>query len=82
MTVNIQKWGNSQGIRLPKLLLDSVGWSETDRLSITEDNGRIIIEKLKSDTRKNIRELFEDYDGGACSAEETDWGESEGKEIW
>lgn len=81
MTISIQKWGNSQGIRLPKLLLDSMGWSETEKLNVTEDNGRIIIEKAAAETRKNIKELFEDYDGG-YTPEEIDWGTAEGNEIW
>ena len=81
MTISIQKWGNSQGIRLPKLLLDSMGWSETEKLNVTEDNGRIIIEKAAAETRKNIKELFEDYDGD-YTPEEIDWGTAEGNEIW
>lgn len=81
MTISIQKWGNSQGIRLPKLLLDSMGWSETEKLNVTEDNGRIIIEKAAAGTRKNIKELFEDYDGDYMP-EEIDWGTAEGNEIW
>ena len=36
--VTLQKWGNSQGIRLPKILLDELGWSENDELSISKDD--------------------------------------------
>ena len=32
MTTTIQKWGNSQGIRIPKILLDTVKWNENEEL--------------------------------------------------
>ena len=32
MYATIQKWGNSQGLRLPKALLDSIGLRENDRV--------------------------------------------------
>ena len=32
MTTTIQKWGNSQGIRIPKILLDSVQWTENEQM--------------------------------------------------
>ena len=28
MTTTIQKWENSQGIRIPKTILDTVKWTE------------------------------------------------------
>ena len=45
--ITLQKWGNSQGIRLPKFLLDELGWSENDELSISKDDDKIIIKKQK-----------------------------------
>lgn len=79
MTTTIQKWGNSQGIRIPKYMLDAVKWSDNECLDIIVDKDRIIIEK--AERRKNIKELFEDYDGKYEPAE-IDWGEPVGKEIW
>ena len=60
MTTTIQKWGNSQGIRIPKIILDTVNWSEGEQIMIVVDNGKLIIEKAKN-KRKNIKELFADY---------------------
>ncbi len=34
MTTNIQKWGNSQGIRLPKHLLEAIKWHENEEVEI------------------------------------------------
>ena len=61
MTTTIQKWGNSQGIRIPRALLDSVEWSENEQIVIVVDKGKIILEKANQHKRKNIKELFESY---------------------
>ena len=62
MTTMIQKWGNSQGVRIPKVILDSVNWSENEKIVIIVDNGKLVIEKAKEEhKRKNIKELFKDY---------------------
>ena len=42
MTVKLQKWGNSQGIRIPKHMLDDLAWSETETVDISIDDGKII----------------------------------------
>lgn len=41
----LQKWGNSQGIRLPKQLLDALKWQAREQLSIKAVDGKIVIEK-------------------------------------
>ena len=79
MTTKIQKWGNSQGIRLPKYLLDAVHWSDEDRLEVRVENNKLIIEK--EEPRKNIRELFAGFEGG-YERTDIDWGEPAGEEVW
>lgn len=80
MPTMIQKWGNSQGVRIPKILLDTVKWKENEQIVIVVDNDKLIIEKAKN-KRKNIKELFADYKG-EYEPTEIDWGNPEGKEIW
>ncbi len=79
MVTTIQKWGNSQGVRIPKYLLDAVKWSDDEQLVLSADKDRIIIEK--AEPRKNIMELFADFDGEYVPVE-VDWGEPAGEEIW
>lgn len=81
MTTKIQKWGNSQGIRLPKHLLDLLKWSEDEQIQVSAQDGRIIIERAEPERRRKIGELFEGYDG-EYTAEEIDWGKPEGNEVW
>lgn len=79
MTVAIRKWGNSQGIRIPKDLLDTLKWEENEQITIVVEGGKLIMEKEKH--RKNIKELFEEFDG-EYEQVEMDWGETVGDEIW
>ncbi len=81
MTTTIQKWGNSQGIRIPRILLEEVKWSENEPIEIKIEDNKIVIEKAQKTERKNIKELFKDYKG-EYEPSEIDWGEPEGKEVW
>lgn len=79
MTTSIQKWGNSQGVRIPKFLLEAVQWRENERLVMSAEKDKIII--MKAEKRKNIKELFADYQEDYKSVE-IDWGEPAGEEVW
>ena len=79
MTITIQKWGNRQGVRIPKKILDTVKWTEGEQIIIIVDNGKLIMEKAK-EKRKNIKELFADYQG-IYEPIDVDWGNPEGNEI-
>ena len=80
MTTTIQKWGNSQGIRLPKVLLDTVHWSENEEIEIIAKGDEIVIKKA-APQRKTIEELFEGYDE-EYEHIDMDWGNPVGNEIW
>lgn len=79
MVTTIQKWGNSQGIRIPKFLLDAVNWSENEEIEVRAEEDKIIIQKTEK--RKNIMELFNDCEE-TYERVEVDWGETTGDEIW
>ncbi|MCD8238272.1 MAG: AbrB/MazE/SpoVT family DNA-binding domain-containing protein [Clostridiales bacterium] len=79
MVTSIQKWGNSQGIRIPKAMLDSLKWSPNTEITLTAEEDKIIIRK--SNSRKTIKELFEGYEGN-YEPTQIDWGKPVGNEIW
>lgn len=82
MKTLIRKWGNSQGVRIPKYLLDAVKLTANDEIVIRAENDTLIIEKAApTQPRKTIKELFADYNG-EYTPEEIDWGEKAGKEAW
>lgn len=80
MVTNIQNWGNSQGIRIPKSIMNELKLSNGQSVELIIEGERLIIRKATND-RKTINELFENYNGDyKCS--EVDWGESVGNEVW
>ena len=44
MSVTIQKWGNSQGIRIPKAIVEELRWRENESLAMRAQDGKLIIE--------------------------------------
>ena len=82
MIAKIQKWGNSQGLRLAKNLLADARLDVGDEVDISIKDGMMIIAPAKRIRgRHNLRDLVaripETYQSG-----EVDWGEPVGKEAW
>ena len=82
MLSKIQKWGNSQGLRFTKALLQEVQLNVGDEVSVSVENGRIIVEPAtkvrgKYDLKELVLRIPQDY-----QAEELDWGKPVGKEEW
>jgi antitoxin MazE len=80
MYTTIQKWGNSQAVRLPKGLLEDAAMRENDRVEIKVENGCIIISRINK-KHKTIEERLADYNGDYRSTE-WDTGNPRGKEVW
>ena len=59
MHTKIQKWGNSQGLRFPKHVLEEAQIDIGDVLNVFVRDGKIIIEPLNHIKNKyNIKELI------------------------
>lgn len=80
-TTAIQKWGNSQGIRLTKQILTALNWGINDKVKLTTEDNKLIIEPVHARKHQTIDELFANYDGNYMP-DEVDWGQPVGKEIW
>ncbi len=89
METTIKKWGNSQGIRLSKPLLEQLGFVENQRvyLSVSEDS--IIIKKSTKNAHKTLQERLESFYGKPIaqietieSLDEAGRGKAMGEEIW
>ena len=81
MQATIQKWGNSQGIRIPKAFLEALGMMENHRVELKCVDDTIVITKVKEKKELTLEDIFKDYDGKYV-AEEFDWGSPVGKEVW
>jgi len=49
MTAKISKWGNSQGLRVPKDIMESLQLHIGDNVNITIVDGKAIIEPIRQD---------------------------------
>ena len=82
MNVTIQKWGNSQAVRIPKYIVDAVGLHENDAMTMYVDSeNRIIIERPKTKKHITLAERLQNY-SGTYDGEELDSGEPLGSEVF
>ena len=82
MLAKIQKWGNSQGLRLAKTLLEDAQICVGDEVDITVNEGVIIVAPVKRQRgRHSLKELV-DRIPQSYESVEFDWGKAAGKEVW
>jgi len=79
MEARLQKWGNSDGIRIPSNILKSLNLKTNDRVELIQEEDKIIISKSK--TKISLAEKIKVYQGENLS-KDFEWDEARGKEIW
>lgn len=80
MEAKLQKWGNSDGLRIPSSFLKALNLKTNDIVEIKQEDDRIII--TKSEKRKiSLEERFKKYNGKNLSKDFI-WDEPRGNEIW
>ena len=82
MLSKVQPWGNSQGIRIPKSLLNDSQIKVGEEVDLSIQEGRIIIEPLRKvhgryDIKELVAKMPKDY-----KPKEEDWGKPIGQEVW
>ncbi len=82
MHTKIQKWGNSQGLRLAKNVLEDARLGVGDKVDVVVRDGVIVIAPIrKIRGRYRIEDLVAQISEG-YHASELNWGEPVGKEAW
>jgi antitoxin MazE len=87
MKTTLQKWGNSQGVRIPKSIIDTLGIHVgcEVKLEVSEDQSKITISPTVDTRPVRGRHRIEDL-LATSSAEafegEVDWGSPQGQEAW
>jgi len=87
MHTTVVKWGNSQGIRLPKAFLQNMQINENDPVDVMLEDEKIVIKKIIKTEHKTIKQRLMDYYGEnyekhASPQKEIDWGKPAGNEVW
>ncbi len=83
MEAKLQKWGNSDGIRIPSSFLKSLNLKTNDIVELAQEKDKIIISKPKKrhltlEERFAMFERLSNNEKG--NIESYDWGEDLGKE--
>lgn len=77
MEAKLQKWGNSDGIRIPSSFLKLLNLKTNDKVDLKFEDDKIIITKAKI----SLEEKFKQYNGENL-AKDFIWDKNQGKEIW
>ena len=80
MQTQVKAWGNSQGIRIPREILQEADVAVNDILDVKVSNGVIML--VKPFRHKTLEERAAEYGGKLDVGGEIDWGEPVGREIW
>ena len=82
MVTRVQKWGNSQGLRVAKSVLAEARIDVGEQVRVSVQDGRIIVEPVSRlrgshDLRALVARMPKDY-----QVEEVDWAPPVGREVW
>ena len=82
MVTKIQKWGNSQGLRIARQVLEDARIAVGDHVNVTAKDGMIMIAPVRRTRGKqSLQELVsripDTYEPG-----EMEWGAPVGREMW
>jgi antitoxin MazE len=82
MVTRIQKWGNSQGLRLSKDLLSDARIDVGDVVNVVVREGSIVVTPIRRvrgalDLEQIVADIPSGYKPG-----EADWGPPVGGEVW
>ncbi len=82
MVTKVQKWGNSQGLRLAKQVLEDARISVGDDVDVTARDGVIVIAPVRRIRGKqSLQELVSRIPKNHKTGE-IDWGKPVGRETW
>ncbi len=82
MITKVQSWGNSQGLRLNKQILEEANISVGDEVELCVREGAIVIQPIRHirgshDLKKLVKLIPKNY-----QPDELNWGSPAGKEVW
>ena len=80
MQVQVKAWGNSQGIRIPKEILQQIHIRTDDILELSVENGKLILSRPFR--HRTLEERTKEFGGRLDLNGEYDWGEDLGGEAW
>ena len=80
MKVQIQKWGNSLALRIPKAFAVESNVTGGSTVDVSMENGKIVVTPI-SEREYTLEGLLEGVTEENLHGE-IDWGKPVGKEVW
>ena len=77
--LQIGKWGNSLGIRLPKHISEVLHLKAKDKIICAVKNGKLVLEPVHPVKKYTLKQLLAKVEE---PSEEISWGKLEGEEVW
>ena len=74
----IRAWGNSQGIRISRKVMEQLDLKVSDVLDISVENNALVLRK--SFNHKKFEDRLAEYNG-EITVSSFDWGEPAGREL-
>jgi antitoxin MazE len=82
MATKVQRWGNSQGLRLPRQVLEEARISVGDEVNVSAKDGEIVIRPVRRIRgRLRLQDLVSRIPKN-YKAHEIEWGHPAGREEW
>ena len=82
MVTKIRKWGNSQGLRLARQVLEDAHIAVGDDVDVTARDGISVIAPARRIRGKQSLQDLVSRIPRNYKLEETNWGEPVGREVW
>jgi len=77
--LQIGKWGNSLGIRLPKHISEALHLRPKDKVSCAIENGKLVLKPLSRVKKYTLKELLAKVEE---PSDEISSDKPEGEEVW
>jgi antitoxin MazE len=78
MTVRVQKWGNSLGVRIPKSIARQSAIREGVELEVLREEDRLILRPVRGPSLKELLAEAKPQNRPDLA----DWGRPVGREVW
>lgn len=78
MTVRVQKWGNSLGVRIPKAIAQQIEIREGAELEVSCSEDRVILRRPKTPSLRQLLARLKPENRPPL----VDWGKPVGREVW
>jgi antitoxin MazE len=82
MVTKVQRWGNSQGLRLARQVLEDASIAIGDDVDVTVQDGMIVIAPVKRIRGKQSLQKLVSGIPKKYKPQEIDWGKPVGREVW